>query len=221
MKRALIISAAAHLTVLILLWLVSRSLSSPVARGYPRLINATLVVKPAVAPTATSQPAAAAPKAVAPNFKPVEKKEEPVKAASKIEPKKTPPAAKPAATKPNAAASHSSSPTGSQGVAVSGGNSLKLDAPDFPFPHYIALIQFRIESNWQPPFSGQGQLLATVYFKIRRNGEVTDVKLEQSSGSIVFDQAAQRAVYSANPMPPLPAGSGLETLGVHFDFVAY
>jgi protein TonB len=60
-----------------------------------------------------------------------------------------------------------------------------------------------------------------MYFKIRRNGEVTDVKLEQSSGSIAFDQAAQRAVYSANPMPPLPTGSGLETLGVHFDFMAY
>ncbi len=215
MKRAFIISAAAHLTVLILLWFVSRSLSSPVARGYPRVITASLVAKPAVAP------AAAEPKAVTPNFKPAEKKEEPIKVSPKIEPKKTPAAAKPPAAKPNAAASQSSSSTGSQGVAVSGGNSLKLDAPDFPFPHYITLIQLRIENNWQPPFSGQGQLLATVYFKIRRNGEVTDVKLEQTSGSIAFDQAAQRAVYSANPMPPLPTGSGLETLGVHFDFVAY
>lgn len=223
MKRALIISAAAHLTVLILLWFVSRSLSSPVARGYPRLITATLVAKPALAPAATSQPAAAESKAVSPNFKPVEKKKEPVTGSPKTEPKKKPPAAKSPATKPNAApSSPSSSSTGGQGsAAAGGGNSLKLDGPDFPFPHYIALIQFRIESNWQAPFSGQGQRLATVYFKIMRSGEVTDVKLEQSSGNIVFDQAAQRAVYSANPLPPLPAGSGLETLGVHFDFVAY
>jgi protein TonB len=221
MKRALIISAAAHLTILILLWFVSRSMSSPVARGYPRVITASLVAKPAAAPAATSQPAAAETKTVVPNFKPAEKKEEPAKVSTKIEPKKTPPAAKPAATKSNAAVSQSSSSAGGRGAAMSGGNSLKLDAPDFPFPHYIALIQFRIENNWRAPFSGQGQLLATMYFKIRRNGEVTDVKLEQSSGSIAFDQAAQRAVYSANPMPPLPAGSGLETLGVHFDFMAY
>jgi TonB family protein len=225
MKRAVLISFAAHVVTLILFWQVSRSLSNPVPRGYPRLITATLVAKPVAASSAIGQPAAIESKPVAspaPTFKPVEKKNEP---------EKTPLNLKPSTTKQNAApASASSSATGNRGSTTKtgagsgvsgGGNALKLDVVDFPFPHYITRIQYRIENNWEPPFSGQGQLLATVYFKIIRSGEITEVKLEQSSGDIVFDQAAQRAVYNANPLPPLPEGYGQPTLGVHFDFVAY
>jgi len=231
MKRALVISVAAHATVLFILWQVGRSLSSPAARGYPRLITATLVAKPAGALAATNeQPAAVESKSAsapaAPKFKPVEKKKEPAKVITKGSPQKKPSNLKPPATKPNL--SSSSNPAGGRGAATTktgagsgafGGNALKLDAVDFPFPHYITLIQYRIENNWEPPFSGQ-QLLATVYFKITRSGEIEDVKLEQSSGNVVFDQAAKRAVYNANPLPPLPADFGLQTLGVHFDFAA-
>ena len=98
---------------------------------------------------------------------------------------------------------------------------MKIDAAEFPFPYYLVQVQNLIERNWRAPFSGQGQRAATVYFKISRSGEVEDVKIEQSSGNALFDQAAMRAVYYASPLPPLPADSGLQSLGVHFDFVAY
>jgi protein TonB len=222
MKRALLVSVVAHLVMLLLFWQVSLSLSRPVARGYPRLITATLVAKPA-APTATSfGQSAAEPKLTAlpePKLNPAEKEKKPTPIAPKVKAEKPSPS-----TKQNtSSASGTSTSTSDRGGATTntGGNSLKLDAPDFPFPHYITLIQFRIESNWEAPFTGPGERLATVYFRIKRSGEIEDVKLEQSSGNIVFDQAAKRAVYNANPLPPLPAGSGLETLGVHFDFVAY
>lgn len=102
-----------------------------------------------------------------------------------------------------------------------GGNVMKIDAEEFPFPYYLVQVQNLIERNWRAPFSGQGQRATTVYFKISRSGEVEDVKIEQSSGNALFDQAAMRAVYYASPLPPLPADSGLQNLGVHFDFVAH
>lgn len=234
MKRALIISAATHFAILLIFWQASLSLSRPVARGYPRLMTATLVAKPAAGPAAVAvaQSAAAESKVIAspaPTSKPVEKKPEPT-VVSKTKPEKKSSALKqPAKKQTPPPSSGSSSSTGGRGSALSktgaetgaSGGGLKLDAPDFAYPHYIALIQYRIESNWEAPFTGQGERLATIYFKIRPNGEIVDIQLEQSSGNIVFDQAAKRAVYNANPLPPLPAGSGLQTLGVHFDFVAY
>lgn len=239
MQRAVIISAVAHFIVLLLLWQAGLSLSRPAPRSYPRLINATLVARPAGAPGPPSlgQPAAAASNPVAAppaKEKSVEKKKEPEKVTAKTKPEKTSPAIKPPVAKKQnqPPASGSSTSPGSAGTAKSnsgqargasggGGGGLKLDAPDFPFPHYIALVQFRIESKWEAPATGEGNLLATVYFKITRSGEVEDIKLEQSSGSAVFDQAAKRAVYNANPLPPLPDGFSSPTLGVHFDFVAY
>jgi protein TonB len=101
-----------------------------------------------------------------------------------------------------------------------GGGGVRLDATDFPFPHYLTLLQFRIESQWRPPYAGQDELLATVHFVVDKSGKVLSTELEKSSGVFAFDQAALRAVQSANPLPALPAGSNLETLGVHFDFVA-
>jgi TonB family protein len=216
MKRSLIISVAVHIGVIGVLFLVGRLQSKPMMRGYPRTITAMLVEKPAMKqPQKTQAPPEPVkskpeptPKPV-PSTKPPTKKETPVPKPKKTEPQ--PAQNVPPSTEKNPAADN----------AASGGNALKIDAPEFPYPHYLALLQFRIETHWAPPFSGQGTHLATVYFKIARNGDLLEVKLEKSSGSLVFDQAAMRAVHSSNPLPPLPTGSGLETLGVHFDFVAY
>jgi len=46
---------------------------------------------------------------------------------------------------------------------------------------------------------------AAVTFTIAHNGSVSNVKLSRSSGSILLDNSAQRAVYDANPLPPLTA----------------
>jgi protein TonB len=225
MKRALIISAAAHLTILIVLWQVSLTLSRPVTRGYPRLMTAKLVAKPAAA--ASTQPKPESPAAVVstpePEPKPVAKTQTPAKVVAPEKPqKKTLPASKQhAATSSEAAANSAKNAGAGSGGVSAGGNVMKIDAPEFPFPYYLTAVQNQIERHWRAPFSGQGQRLATVYFKISRSGEVEDVKLEQSSGNALFDQAAMRAVYYADPLPPLPAASGLQSLGVHFDFVAY
>jgi TonB family protein len=57
-----------------------------------------------------------------------------------------------------------------------------------------------------------------VSFRIQRSGQVTDVKVETSSGTSYYDRAAVRAVYAANPLPPLPNDYRNEQLGVHLRF---
>jgi TonB family protein len=215
MKRALAISTAAHFGIIIVLWQVGHAPARPHTRGYPRTITAMLIEKPAVVKTVPAQqPPKEQPAKLPSTPKPVPSTKPPVKTKDESKPQKTTP------TSPqNAQRTPATNQAAESGP--SGGNALKIDAPEFPFPHYLVLLQYRIETNWEPPFSGAGTHVATIYFKIARDGQLLEAKLEKSSGNYIFDQAALRAVQRASPLPPLPSGSNLQTLGVHFDFVAY
>ena len=43
-------------------------------------------------------------------------------------------------------------------------------------------------------------------FTIQRDGRLTDIALEKSSGYSALDLTAQRAIYTTRQLPPLPAG---------------
>jgi len=105
-------------------------------------------------------------------------------------------------------------------AAVASGG-MKIDTKDFPFAYYLTILQNRVQNNWQPPFqtSTQQEKMSTVVgFQVLRNGKIVNVSIEKSSGRYLFDQAAQRAVYSANPLPPLPDEFSGEHLSVHIEF---
>ena len=52
----------------------------------------------------------------------------------------------------------------------------------------------------------------------QRDGRLESIELEQSSGLPSFDPAALRALYAANPLPPLPPAYGKQSLTVHLSF---
>ena len=92
---------------------------------------------------------------------------------------------------------------------------------DFRFAYYLAALRSKIGSRWVPPPGIQvhGQPVRTVvYFRIARDGQVSVAQVESSSGYAFFDQTALRALLSATPLPPLPAGFSDSYLGVHFGF---
>lgn len=93
-----------------------------------------------------------------------------------------------------------------------------LEGRPFQFPWYLEEMVRKVERNWRPP--GTTSLRTTIYFRIDRSGRVQDVRVETPSGHFTFDQAAQRAVQAASPMPPLPAEYSGDFLGVYFDFDA-
>jgi len=111
-------------------------------------------------------------------------------------------------------------PTASLGMPGLSGD-VTVDASDFEFTYYLLQVRSMVGRNWGAPAGivTKGEpVRCTVYFKIDRLGRVTDVRLEDASGVTFFDQSAVRAVNVSSPLPPLPAGYGGSTLGVHFGF---
>ncbi len=71
-----------------------------------------------------------------------------------------------------------------------------------------------IQGQWvRPPLGGGVE--AQVYFRIQRDGRVTDLRIVRSSGYSSFDLAGLRAVQAASPLPPLPRGYTHGSLGVN------
>ncbi len=89
----------------------------------------------------------------------------------------------------------------------------------FEFPWYLRLMTDKISRNWRNPSRGEEEsLLCTIYFRTLRDGTVTGLRLEKSSGISVFDRAALRAVMSSSPLPQLPPDYAESHLTVHLDF---
>ena len=92
---------------------------------------------------------------------------------------------------------------------------------NFPYAYYVARMRDMIARAWYSPDDrGSGKALKTVvYFKIHQNGDITDLMVEEESGSSLFDLNGLRAVQRAAPFPPLPRDYPDRYLIVHFEFV--
>ena len=105
----------------------------------------------------------------------------------------------------------------SGGLSVGGGTDTPGIPSDFQFTYYVERMLALIEARWsKPPVSGSPR--ACVRFTIARSGRVDGIQLEESSGVPSYDRAALRALYAANPLPPLPPAYPKSTLTVHLSF---
>jgi TonB family protein len=104
------------------------------------------------------------------------------------------------------------------GLSTGGGagSGSYLDVGDFCCPDYLITMQERIRSHWSPQAEVSGNTV--VKFTIQRDGRLTDVAVEKSSGYTALDLMAQRAVLMTVQLPPLPAAYTNSTLGVHLNF---
>jgi TonB family protein len=103
-------------------------------------------------------------------------------------------------------------PTGSP----TGVGAVTLNASDFPFAYYLRQVQSKISEKWEGLAREGSQ--PQVVFDIARDGKVTGLKVERSSGNPLYDQAAIRAITDAAPLPPLPEGFTESFLRVHLGF---
>jgi protein TonB len=107
------------------------------------------------------------------------------------------------------------SPTGnSLGTSAFGAAVGGLDNPDFVYSYYIDQMLALISANWLRPSLGAG-VEAVVHFRIRRDGQISDVRIIRSSGYNSFDLAGLRAVQLAAPFPRFPQSYSHDTLGVN------
>ncbi len=107
------------------------------------------------------------------------------------------------------------------GGGFSSSASINLDADEFAFLYYLKIIKDKISRNWNPSLGvlpAGTSLNTTIYFLLSKNGQASDVAVEESSGNILMDKSCLRAVMMASPFPPLPYEYGGDSLGVHFGF---
>jgi TonB family protein len=95
--------------------------------------------------------------------------------------------------------------------------SISVDMTRFPYAYYTNLIVRKIGRYWQ--WANEfGRLKSVVYFKILKDGTVSEVTVKEGSGDRLFDEQAVRAVKLASPFPPLPEAYAENDLGVYFEF---
>jgi protein TonB len=104
------------------------------------------------------------------------------------------------------------------GLSTGGGpgSGSTLDVADFCCPDYLVTMVERIRRTWNQQAETAG--LVIVKFTIERDGKLTSISMDRSSGNPILDGAAQRAVIITRQLPPLPAAFPNPTLGVRLTF---
>lgn len=97
--------------------------------------------------------------------------------------------------------------------------NIQLDGEAFPYPEYLANIVTQIHRYFR--WTGASGLTAEVYFVIRRDGSVQDIRLLRGSGNLEFDYEAMGAIEAVGTrgmFGPLPEGYSSDRLPVAFRF---
>ena len=98
------------------------------------------------------------------------------------------------------------------------GGPVQLDVSNFCCPEYLEQMVARIQANWQQNLGVAGTTV--VLFTVARDGTMQAIGVERSSGAIVLDTAAERAVRLTARLAPLPGQYPNPTLTVHLRFDA-
>jgi TonB family protein len=96
---------------------------------------------------------------------------------------------------------------------------LSFENKNFKFSYYASQIVGKIKRywNWSLNYS---QLRSVIYFKIHKDGSVSDILVKKSSKNSEYDKFAADTIIRASPFPELPQGYPEDFLGVYFEFVA-
>jgi len=97
-----------------------------------------------------------------------------------------------------------------------GGTGGYLDVANFCCPDYLATMVDLITRNWNSKQGAVGTTLMT--FVIERDGRITNVRVERSSGNQALDYYSQRSLALTRQLPPLPGPYGGDRLTVHLNF---
>jgi TonB family protein len=80
----------------------------------------------------------------------------------------------------------------------------------------MADLQRRIKKHWFPPKGNESKRVMVV-FKVHSGGELSDLRIDHSSGVQIADKAALDSVQNAAPFRPLPAGAP-DAVDIQFTF---
>lgn len=134
------------------------------------------------------------------------------------EPEPEPPAERRPAAEPEPASPAPDTRRGSPGGSATGTSALgsvqAIGDPSFTYGYYLDRVLAAIERQWRRPNTDGVPMEVALDFRIRRDGRVVDLDVAETSGLSSFDLAGLRAVQSAAPLPPLPAGYRKDSLAI-------
>lgn len=103
-------------------------------------------------------------------------------------------------------------------VPVGGAGVAGIEGGDFPYALYIQAMHRRVGPNWFRPQGVRPGTEVIIYFRVARNGAISETRVEQTSGNATFDRAAVSAVRSSSPLNPLPFDYRGTYLGIRMVF---
>lgn len=168
-------------------------------------------------PRQVTPPAMKAPEMTLPTAKPAPKPppKPPVKQAPETARSRTP------STGPEPAEGSTTVDTGGRGTQFGlsrggGGTGGYVDAANFCCPDYLSTMTQLIQRNWNSRQQVAGRTV--MKFTIERDGRISSMEVERSSGYFALDQMSQRALLLTRQFPPLPAQYPESQLTVHLIF---
>lgn len=69
---------------------------------------------------------------------------------------------------------------------------------------YYAVVTKKIWSEWIPPDYSATDLEVIISIQIDKEGKIVIKEIEKSSGNLLFDSSATKAITKASPLPPPP-----------------
>ncbi len=106
---------------------------------------------------------------------------------------------------------------GGLGLSAGGlGSDGYLEVGDFCCPEYLGTTVELIRRRWNNKQRFPGDVM--MKFTIQRNGQITNIERETTSGYLALDQSAERALLLAGPLPPLPSRFTEDHLTIHLNF---
>ncbi|MEO0263096.1 MAG: energy transducer TonB [candidate division WOR-3 bacterium] len=102
-------------------------------------------------------------------------------------------------------------------LSLKGGGKAKISV-NIPYSYYFGVLLQKISENWNYTHINKDTLKATIYFVILKDGMLQDIRIEKTSGDLIFDQSALRAVILTKRVPPLPEEMNMEFLKVYLEF---
>lgn len=232
-SRYLAYSLASHIFLLVLLVLLPSFRGTRAMTDTPLMVDLVSFPSPAPAPARAPVSApTAAPKEPVPEPEGVRVETTPPKPVEDDPPPVEKPRDKPVAKKPprsvdTASTTPITNPAPGEAVGSPGDSGATITAMegvgDFELGWYRGSVTAALFAQWRKPIlegiTEPHEVRVT--FQIQRNGRVTDLQVEDTSGVPSLDRSALRAVADAEPLPPLPANWHEPTLRAGFVFRLY
>jgi len=97
-----------------------------------------------------------------------------------------------------------------------GGTGSSLDTANFCCPEYVSIMLDLIRRNWDSKQQSTG--VTMMKYTIQRDGTLTAILVEKSSGYAPLDFLSTRALQLTRKLPPLPDAFTESSLTVHLAF---